>query len=82
MPGWTEMPGGSVCDLEGDDAHVYSRELYDAECGPRSALAQLLEQERPLFKPDELQSAIKQPEKDHQLVLEADQRRAIATCYE
>ena len=34
----------------------------------------------PVFKPDELESAIRQAEKDHEIVLEADQRRAIATA--
>ncbi|HEX6511005.1 MAG TPA: AAA family ATPase, partial [Chloroflexota bacterium] len=72
-------PGPSG-DLQADDAHVYSRELYEVECLAVERLAQLLEQDRPLFKPDELQSAIKQAENDHQLVLEADQRRAIATA--
>jgi len=71
---------GRSGDLEADDARVYSRELYDAECVAAEHLAQLLVLDAPLFKPDELESAIMQAEKDHQLVLEADQRRGIATA--
>jgi exodeoxyribonuclease V alpha subunit len=70
---------GPSGDLEADDAHVYRRELYDAECLAADRLAQLLEHDTPLFNPDELQAAMKQA-KDHQLVPEPDQRRAIATA--
>jgi exodeoxyribonuclease V alpha subunit len=74
------LDAGPSGDREADDAHVYSRELYAAECLAAERLAQLLEQDAPLFKPDELESAIRQAEKDHEIVLEADQRRAIATA--
>src|SRR5207302_5664722 len=79
------LEAGPSGDREADDAHVYSHELYDAEClaAERLAaesLAQLLGQDVTLLKPDELESAIRQAEKDHQIVLEADQRRAIATA--
>jgi len=74
------LEAGSSGDLAADDAHVYSRELYEAECLAAERLARLLGQNTPLFKPDELESAIRQAEKDHEIVLEADQRRAIATA--
>src|SRR6266540_372016 len=72
------LEAGPSGDLTADDAHVYSRELYDAECLAAERLAQLLRQDAPLFKPHELDSAMRQAEKDHEIVLEADQRRAIA----
>ncbi|MDQ6670848.1 MAG: AAA family ATPase [Chloroflexota bacterium] len=63
-----------------EDAHIYARVLYDAECEAATRLAQLLHQESRLFEPDELESAIAQAETLHQIVLESDQRRAIATA--
>ena len=54
MPEWRPGPSG---DLEADDAHIYGRELYDAECLAATRLAQLLGQDTPLFKPDELEAA-------------------------
>ena len=74
------LEAGSSGDLAADDAHVYSRELYEAECQAAERLARLLGENTPLFKPDELESAIRQAEKDHQIVLEADQRCAIGTA--
>ncbi len=74
------LEAGPSGDREADDAHIYSRELYDAECLAAERLAQLLAQDAPLFNPDELESAISKAENDHEIVLEADQRRAIATA--
>jgi exodeoxyribonuclease V alpha subunit len=63
-----------------DDVHIYARGLYDAECEAATRLTQLLSQGSPLFEPDELESAMAQAETQHEIVLEADQRRAIATA--
>jgi exodeoxyribonuclease V alpha subunit len=63
-----------------DDARVYSRELYDAEHSAAERLIELLQQPAPLFSPDELDGAIARAEEQHEIVLEADQRRAIATA--
>src|SRR6266511_1639315 len=54
------LEAGPSGDREADDAHVYSRELYDAECLAAHRLAQLLGHDASLFKPDELESAIRQ----------------------
>jgi exodeoxyribonuclease V alpha subunit len=62
------------------DARVYGRALYEDECLAAERLAQLLAVEAPLFKPHELDQAIKRAEKSNEIVLEADQRRAIATA--
>ena len=70
----------AVRRLQADDAHMYARELYDAECLAAARLAQLLRQDAPLFKPDELRGGYARAEEVHEIVLEADQRRAIATA--
>jgi hypothetical protein len=49
------VEAGRLRDLEADDAHIYDRELYDAECLAATRLAQLLGQDTPLFKPEELE---------------------------
>src|SRR5215207_5135869 len=67
------LEAGPSGDLQADDARVYSRELYDAECLAATRLAQLLRQDAPLFKADELETAISQSEEFHEIVLEADQ---------
>ena len=67
-------------DLEADDARVYGRELYDDECLAADRLAQLLAVDAPLFKSDELDRAIERAELANEIVLEAKQRRAIATA--
>src|SRR5258708_7423387 len=71
---------GASSDLAGDDVRVYSRALFDAECVAATRLAQLLGQATPLFKADELEAAMANAEAAHEIVLEADQRRAIATA--
>jgi exodeoxyribonuclease V alpha subunit len=71
---------GPSGDLDADDAHIYSRELYDAECLAAGRLAELLGQDTPLFKADELDDAMSRAEELHEIVLEVDQRRAIATA--
>jgi len=71
---------GASGDLAGDDARLYGRELYDAECLAATRLEQLLGREAPLFKADELEVAMAKAEQAHEIVLEADQRRAIATA--
>jgi exodeoxyribonuclease V alpha subunit len=72
---------GPTGDLAADDAPIYSKELYDAECLAADRLAQMIREDRPLFtSPDELEQAIAHAEKIHEIVLEADQRRAIATA--
>jgi len=71
---------GSSGDPAADDARIYSRELYEAECLAAQRLIELLQQPAPLFEPDELDGVIKRAEKQHEIVLEADQRRAIATA--
>ena len=63
-----------------DDARVYSRELYVDECFAAERLGQLLAVERPLFTPAELEQAMRQAEHANHIVLEAEQRRAIATA--
>jgi exodeoxyribonuclease V alpha subunit len=63
-----------------DDARVYSRELYDAEHSAAERLIELLQQPAPLFSPDELEGGMARAEEQHEIVLEADQRRAIATA--
>jgi ATP-dependent exoDNAse (exonuclease V) alpha subunit len=74
------LEAGPSGELEADDAHIYCRELYEAECLAATRLAQLLGQDTPLFKPDELEAAMARAEAVHEIVLEADQRRAIATA--
>jgi exodeoxyribonuclease V alpha subunit len=71
---------GASGDLAGDDVRVYGRELYEAECLAATRLAQLLGQNTKLFEPDELEAAMAKAEAAHEIVLEADQRRAIATA--
>ncbi len=71
---------GASGDLAGDDVRVYGRELFDAECLAATRLVQLLGQDTPLFKADELEAAMANAEAAHEIVLEADQRRAIATA--
>jgi exodeoxyribonuclease V alpha subunit len=71
---------GPSGDLTADDARVYSRELYDAECLAVDRLAQLLAIESPMFPPDELERALDRAEHASQITLETDQRRAIATA--
>jgi exodeoxyribonuclease V alpha subunit len=63
-----------------DDLHIYARELYDAESLAAARLIQLLSRDTPLFDEDDLEPAIARAEQDHAIVLEADQRRAIATA--
>src|SRR5258708_29339756 len=65
---------GASGDLAGDDVRVYSRELFDAECLAATRLAQLLGQDTPLFKVDELETAMPKAAAPHELVLGADQR--------
>ena len=67
-------------DFSADDVPVYAQELYDAECEASSRLEQLLRHAKPLFTADELQKAIAKAEQAHEIVLEPDQRRAIATA--
>jgi exodeoxyribonuclease V alpha subunit len=74
------LEAGPSGELTADDARVYSRELYDAECLAADRLAHLLAIESPLFTPDELERAIARAEQTNDLILEADQRRAIATA--
>src|SRR6266498_2292098 len=69
-------PGASG-DPAGDDVRVYGRELFDAECLAATRLVQLLGQDTPLFKADELEAAMAKAEAAHEIVLDADQRRAI-----
>src|SRR6202165_4368064 len=69
---------GASGDLAGDDLRLYGRELFDAECLTATRLAQLLAQDTPLFKADELEAAMAKAEKAHEIVLEGDQRSAIA----
>src|SRR5260370_25793869 len=72
---------GPTGELAADDTCVYSKELYDAECLAADRLAQMMRQDRPLFtSPNELEEAIGRAEKVHEIVLEAEQRRAIATA--
>ena len=52
------IEAGASGDLAADDARVYSRELYDAECLAAERLAQLGSIEEPLFPTDELERAI------------------------
>jgi exodeoxyribonuclease V alpha subunit len=68
---------GPSGNLAADDARIYSRQLYEAECGSAERLRLLLAEEAPLFKSAELEAAIRRAEQDNGLVLEADQRRAI-----
>jgi exodeoxyribonuclease V alpha subunit len=82
IPEFVESPDAHaepVADPPGD-VHVYARDLYDAECAAANRLAQLLRQATPLFAPDELESAMAEAESLHQIVLESDQRKAIATA--
>jgi exodeoxyribonuclease V alpha subunit len=71
---------GTSGDPGSDDARVYGRELYEDECLAAHRVAELLAIDAPLFEPDELGLAIQHAEKKNQIVLEADQRRAIATA--
>jgi exodeoxyribonuclease V alpha subunit len=71
---------GAAGDPTADDARVYGRELYDDECLAAERLAELLVADAPLFRPDELDQAIKRAEKANELVLETEQRHAIATA--
>src|SRR5947209_20384176 len=72
---------GPTRELAADDTCVYSKELYDAECLAAGRLAQMMREDRPLFtSPDELEEAIGRAEKVHEIVLEAEQRWAIATA--
>jgi exodeoxyribonuclease V alpha subunit len=72
-------PGPSG-NLEADDARIYSRELYEAECEAAERLKHLLAEEAPLFKAEKLEDAICRAEQDNGLELESEQRRAIATA--
>jgi len=71
---------GTSRDSTADDAHVYGRELYDDECSAADRLAQLFAVNAPLFKADKLEYALQRAEKANEIVLEAEQRRAIATA--
>jgi exodeoxyribonuclease V alpha subunit len=62
------------------EVRIYARDLYDAECAAAARLAESIRHDAPLFETDELDAAIAQAETLHQIVLEADQRRAIATA--
>jgi exodeoxyribonuclease V alpha subunit len=71
----------SAGQLDADDTHIYAREMYDAECQAAERLVHVLGQNRPLFdQPGELDHAIRRAEEVNEIVLEADQRRAIATA--
>jgi exodeoxyribonuclease V alpha subunit len=72
------IEAGPTGMLEADDARIYSRELYASECAAAERLKELVTEEAPLFKSGELEAAIRQAERDNDLALEADQRRAIA----
>jgi exodeoxyribonuclease V alpha subunit len=80
VPQFADSEDGYAEPAPDDDLRVYARGLYDAECEAASRLSQLLRQGSPLFAPDELESAMAQAETLHEIVLEADQRRAIATA--
>jgi hypothetical protein len=54
--------------------------LYDDECSVADRLAQLLAVDPPLFKADKLECALQRAEKANEIVLGAEQRRAIATA--
>ncbi len=69
---------GASADPSADDARIYSRELYDAECDAAQRLKNLLVEEVPLFESDEVEATIGRAEQDNSLILETDQRRAIA----
>ncbi|MBV9171344.1 MAG: AAA family ATPase, partial [Chloroflexi bacterium] len=62
------------------DARVYARELYEDECFAAERLVQLLAMDAPLFTPDELDQALERAERANAIVLESEQRRAIATA--
>ena len=73
-------PGASG-DPAADDARVYGRELYDAECLAADAPGAVARHDAPLFEPDELERPCAQCRAGStSIVLEADQRRAIATA--
>ena len=72
-------PGPSG-DLQADDARIYNRDLYNAECLAAERLVELLSVEAPLFKSDKLEQALHRAEASNQLKLETEQRRAIAAA--
>src|SRR5579859_3285355 len=82
IPEFVESPDAYAEPVSDPSAgvRIYARELYDAECAAADRVSQLLRHTAPLFAPDELESAMAQAETLHQIVLEPDQRRAIATA--
>ena len=72
-------PGPSG-DLQADDAHIYSRELFDAECLAAERLAQLLVRSKhPSSSPISSNKPCSGP-RNSTSELETEQRRAIATA--
>ncbi|MBV9582540.1 MAG: AAA family ATPase [Chloroflexi bacterium] len=74
------IEAGPSGNFEADDARIYSRELYEAECEAAERLRALIEHEAPLFEPEELEHAIRETESDNELILETEQRRAVAAA--
>ncbi len=75
-----QAEAGPSGDAAGDDAHVYARDLYEAEAFAATRLAQLLGGNAPVFASGEVEPALRRAEAAQGLVLEADQRRAITTA--
>jgi len=71
---------GPSGDLAGDDARVYGRDLFDAELLAATRLAQLLARDAPLLPGNALEPAIREAERGHGIVLEREQRQAVATA--
>jgi exodeoxyribonuclease V alpha subunit len=70
-------------DADGELDHetpIYGRDLHEAEQCVAERLAGLVLAEEPLFKPAELEPAMRRAEAEHGIELEPDQRRAVATA--
>jgi exodeoxyribonuclease V alpha subunit len=63
-----------------DETSIYGRDLYEAEQHVAERLAGLVLAEEPLFKPADLEPAMRRAEAKRGIELEADQRRAVATA--
>ncbi|MBV9354432.1 MAG: AAA family ATPase, partial [Chloroflexi bacterium] len=77
----------AVADVEfgdaiGEQTPVYGRDLYNAETFVGERLARLVVAHDPLLERTELEQALRQSEEQRKLVLEADQRRAVAVALE
>jgi exodeoxyribonuclease V alpha subunit len=72
-------PASEGAELD-DETPIYARDLHQAEQFVAERLAQLVLAEEPLFRPADLERAVRRAEAVRKLVLEADQRQAIATA--